>query len=220
MKKLWINVKMPAFKKLQYYNAVVRAKLTYGLETLNMNKSHKQKLRAFQLKGIRQILKKKTTFINRNNSGINLFKAANNICKLARLRSFEKKKKSKKWYDSAEYRQKKEKLKTELRQRIEREIITPIDDYIMLRASEYLGHIFSADRNDVCKIATLNSEFDGPNIFPQNRVGRPYILWYADVGNFIWQHVADLWGEEGTAFNFRNREHRFLLQNAAEQRIF
>ena len=119
-----------------------------------------------------------------------------------------------------EYRQAKEKSKTELRQRIEVEYIIPIDDYIMLRASELLGHTLRSDDEDIVKRASTNPEGDGPNIFTQNRVGRPYILWFADVASFIWRHLADLWGEEGTAFNFKNREHRFLLRNAAEQRLF
>ena len=63
--------------KLNIYDAVVRAKLIYGLETVQVNDSLKQKIDAFQLKGLRQILKMQTTFVNRGNTNELVFRRAN-----------------------------------------------------------------------------------------------------------------------------------------------
>ena len=48
--------------KYQVYNAIVRAKLMYGLESVHLNASTLNKLDAFQLRGFRQMLKWDTTY--------------------------------------------------------------------------------------------------------------------------------------------------------------
>ena len=59
-----------ASKKWQLiiFDAIVRSKLLYGLETLHLTQGMAQKLDVFQLKGLRKILGMQTTFINRANS--------------------------------------------------------------------------------------------------------------------------------------------------------
>ena len=54
--------------KWTVYNAVVRSKLMYGLESVGLNQSTLRKLDVFQLKGIRKILRWGATFVNRANS--------------------------------------------------------------------------------------------------------------------------------------------------------
>ena len=51
--------------KVQVYNAVIRSKLTYGLESVVMNKSVMSKLSAFHLRGLRKILHIPTTYCDR-----------------------------------------------------------------------------------------------------------------------------------------------------------
>ena len=48
----------------------------YGLETLQLTEAMSKKLDVFQLKGLRQILKLETTFINRANSNQKVFEIA------------------------------------------------------------------------------------------------------------------------------------------------
>ena len=48
--------------KLIAYDAVIRAKLMYGLESLQLNKDLREDLNVFQRKGLRQILKIPTTY--------------------------------------------------------------------------------------------------------------------------------------------------------------
>jgi len=63
--------------KLLIYNAVIRTKLLYGLETLELPISQISRLEAFQLKGLRKILKMVTTFVDRNNTNDEVFRRAN-----------------------------------------------------------------------------------------------------------------------------------------------
>ena len=49
----------------------------YGLESVQINDSLKNKIDAFQLKGLRQILKLQTTYMNRTNSNEHVFRVAN-----------------------------------------------------------------------------------------------------------------------------------------------
>ena len=63
--------------KLNVYDAVIRTKLIYGLESVQLNDSLKSQINAFQLKELRQILKLHTTFIDRANSNAEVFRRAN-----------------------------------------------------------------------------------------------------------------------------------------------
>ena len=49
------------------FDAILRSKLLYGLESTAMNETVKHTLDIFQLKGLRKILGLKTTFVDRNN---------------------------------------------------------------------------------------------------------------------------------------------------------
>ena len=69
--------------KLIVYDAVVRSELMYGLESLQLNEDLKERLNIFQRKGLRQILKIKTTYgqmqknEEKNNSNDFVMKLAN-----------------------------------------------------------------------------------------------------------------------------------------------
>jgi hypothetical protein len=63
-------------QKLLVHDAVIRSKLMYGLESLQLNESALKRLDTFQLKGLRKILKLKTTYIDRANSNARVFELA------------------------------------------------------------------------------------------------------------------------------------------------
>ena len=58
------------------YDAITRSKLLYGLETVQLTEATAKKLDVFQLKGLRQILRLQTTFVNRANSNKFVFEMA------------------------------------------------------------------------------------------------------------------------------------------------
>lgn len=63
--------------KLIIYDAVIRSKLVYGLCTTALTQAQIKRVDAFQMRGIRQILKKKThTFVNRANTNAALLEEA------------------------------------------------------------------------------------------------------------------------------------------------
>ena len=58
------------------YDAVVRSKVIYGLESIQLTESVKNRLDTFQLKGLRKILRMDTTFVNSENTSESVFHAA------------------------------------------------------------------------------------------------------------------------------------------------
>ena len=63
--------------KINVYNAVIRSKLLYGLETAHLTKTQLRKLDAFHLRGLRKILNIATTYINRANTNQQVINRAN-----------------------------------------------------------------------------------------------------------------------------------------------
>ena len=66
--QFWLCSNCPIKRKVEVYNAVIKSKLLYGLEPLQLRESLKKNLDTLQLKGLREILKMKTTYVNRNNT--------------------------------------------------------------------------------------------------------------------------------------------------------
>ena len=63
-------------QKLIAYNAVIRSKLMYGLESSMLNTSVLSRLDAFQMKGIRKIMHMPTTYIDRSYSNKRVWEEA------------------------------------------------------------------------------------------------------------------------------------------------
>ena len=76
LSEFWKHSDCDVRMKLCIYDAVIRTKLVYGLESVQVNDSLKTKIDAFQLKGLRQILKMQTTYVNRLNTNKEVFRRA------------------------------------------------------------------------------------------------------------------------------------------------
>ena len=74
-------------RKMLMYNAVIRAKLMHGLETVVMNTRVGRKLDTFQLKGLRKILKLPTTYIDKQLSDDNVKTQINNALKAVKKKA-------------------------------------------------------------------------------------------------------------------------------------
>ena len=77
----WKYSEVPTRLKLIIYHSIIKTKLFYGLETLVLLPAHKQQLDAFYLRGLRQIMGMKTTFIDRTNTNKRVY--LNAACILA-----------------------------------------------------------------------------------------------------------------------------------------
>ena len=72
--QVWKHGLLTKRRKLMFYNAMIHSKLIYGLHTLVITDAMASKLNAFQLKGFRQIMKIKTTFVERSNTNENVYR--------------------------------------------------------------------------------------------------------------------------------------------------
>ena len=60
----WSKSNCPTKFKINVYDAVIRAKLVYGIDLVCLPKCLQQQLNTFQLKGLRKILGMNTTYID------------------------------------------------------------------------------------------------------------------------------------------------------------
>ena len=65
---LWKSSACAPGHKIRLWNAVIRAKVLYGLESLHMTPAVLRRLDTFHLRGLRQILRITTTFIDRSHT--------------------------------------------------------------------------------------------------------------------------------------------------------
>ena len=75
----WFKSSCPKKFNLDVFDAVIRSKLVYGLEVVQLPDSILKKLDVFQLKGLRKILGMQTTFVNRANTNRKVVENANAI---------------------------------------------------------------------------------------------------------------------------------------------
>ena len=73
---LWKHAQCSTGNKLRIFDAIVKARLLYGLETLEITKPQMSRLEAFHMKGLRKILRMDTTFINRANTNQEVLRRA------------------------------------------------------------------------------------------------------------------------------------------------
>ena len=73
----WNKSNIPKRIKLTIYDALIRSKLVYGMESLYFTQDVKSKVDAFQLKGLRRILNLPPTHIDRANTNTKIFELAN-----------------------------------------------------------------------------------------------------------------------------------------------
>ena len=73
----WSKSNCPTKFKINVYDAVVRAKLVYGLDVVCLPGYLERQLNVFQLKGLRKILGMRATYIDRTNTNKKVFENAN-----------------------------------------------------------------------------------------------------------------------------------------------
>ena len=64
----WKALNCPRHWKLQIYDAEIKNKLLYGLETVHLMPAMQKRVNTFQLRGLRKILGMTTTFVNGANT--------------------------------------------------------------------------------------------------------------------------------------------------------
>ena len=74
MKLFWQKANTTIRWKLQVLNAIVRSKLLYGLERIQLTKADISRLNAFQNKALRRILGKPPTFLDRQATSESIYR--------------------------------------------------------------------------------------------------------------------------------------------------
>ena len=73
----WKHTQYSVRNRLQVFNSIIKSKLLYALETLEIPSAQISRLKAFQLKGLKKILGIQITFVNRANTNQKVFRRAN-----------------------------------------------------------------------------------------------------------------------------------------------
>ncbi len=84
LKKLdlfWLHSDCPTRTKIIALDAIIRAKLLYGLESAQLIPSVLKRLETFQLKVLRKILRLQTTYMDRANTNKKVYRLANDQMK-------------------------------------------------------------------------------------------------------------------------------------------
>eukprot|EP00928_Gymnodinium_smaydae_P010872 TRINITY_DN14096_c0_g3_i1.p1 TRINITY_DN14096_c0_g3~~TRINITY_DN14096_c0_g3_i1.p1 ORF type:complete len:403 (-),score=30.19 TRINITY_DN14096_c0_g3_i1:597-1778(-) len=92
-----------------------------------------------------------------------------------------------------------------------------ISKYIKVRSSLLLGHILRADDGNAMKQVLLRQDLS-PKFFNKNRVGRKRLEWLKETASFAWEHIKHKLNVDDS-FDISSEHHRFLLANAAENRL-
>ena len=177
--------------KLQVYNAVIVSRLLYGLESLELIDSLKTRLDAFQIRGLRQILKIKHSFWS-HTSNIEIIVKANMTVERAEHID---------WQQFIVCRDIKD-MKVKL-----------ISQMLEDRKVRLLGHILRCDERDPLIAVTLDSDYKRL-MFDKRRVGRPRNHWTEMTMNSAYQKVYDC------TFEVNDDTHRLMLITAALDRLF
>ena len=172
MQSFWREGKVQTKWKILMYNAIVGAKLTYGLEVLPMNDTLLNKLDAFYYRGLRRIFNMQSTYINRNADNKNevvLQRALHvlNTCMDS---------------GTASPRQ---------LQKLAAEEVMP-SGKLKAKAVKLLGHIINSDERDLLKQVTIKDNEEEFNLPTKNRVGRPRVCWILETAKLAWER----WSKE------------------------
>ena len=76
-KRIFKNANCPVRWKYTVYNSMIRSKLLYGFEAVELTQSLFCRLENFQLRGLRKILKIHTKFIDRRKTNAEVYLRAN-----------------------------------------------------------------------------------------------------------------------------------------------
>ena len=194
LKTFWYKTNCTYKWKLQVYNAIIVAQLTYGLNTLQLTPSLLAKLDAFQMRGLRYILKIEHSFYS-HVTNEEVYKRANIALNRGRDLNIT-------WEEiiaAGEFAE----VKT----------VTKLSDYVMRQQGKLLGHLIRAPRDDLMRQPSL-----GENLVQNEqlyrRSGRPRPKWIDSNVDYMFRHL-----NQREIDRSRNDDIQ-LLQNQAIGRRF
>ena len=165
MREFWLRGNCTTEQKLHVYDAVIRSKFLYAMNTVELNDSHIQRLEPFQLKGLRQILGFTTTYVNRSNTNAKVLDAAN-------------------LYANAGTPEEKHKIR-----------VTTFGAYCRAPKLRYLGHLLRTDDFCPERTVIFHPYSANPIVLVkgERRFGRPRKNWVEQAMNQAWEVTRRLY---------------------------
>ena len=177
---------------MQIYNAIIVSQLTYGLNTLQLTPSMLARLDAFQMRGLRYILKIEHSFYS-NISNESVYEKANIALNKGEDLNIT-------WEEFIGANQLSKMRK-----------IQKLSDTVMLRQGKLLGHLIKAPDNDCMKKTTINEDLT-PKEGWRKRVGKPRLKWVTENCKYMYRNLEDA---EFTHDNYF--QNQMLIHHARER---
>jgi len=197
LKVFWHKTKCNYKWKLQVYNVIIVAQLTYGLNTLQLTPSLLARLDAFQMRGLRYILGIEHSFYLHTTNEEVYHKANIALNKGEDL--------SLTWEEFIG-----------ANKIAQPKYVIKLNDYVMNQQSKALGHIIRADANDMMKRVTLDMDTLTQKEIPwQRRAGRPRMKWVEENCNYIYNKLNG-----GYEYDSLNPAHKANIKENAINRNF
>lgn len=183
----WRHCDLTSAFKISVLDAVIRAKLLYGMESAQLTPSHQRRIEVFQLKGLRKILKLKTTFVERSNTNEEVFRQAN------------------------------EHIQNETREgKIPKKVIPFVKSYLNSRMKR-LARLNKLEHDHPVRHITFGPNRENKTVPwdpPNRRVGRPRFKWVTETIKNIWENVRHLHTHIPQTFDNNNTEQHEAIRNS------
>jgi hypothetical protein len=186
--------------KLLIFDAVIKSKLLYGLETTELPKSCKKRLDAFQIKGLRRILGQKHSYWDRSATNAK-------ILELATEEAYRK--------GNAKHIAKNAERKIEL-----------FSSAYKKRRKKLLGHIIRTENNDPLRQVSLKPDSAIPLNWGTRRLGKPRQKWTESTMKKVRKQLRHEAPKIKSSNPFRkrkykasSRQHKFIFEWAKERKF-
>ena len=194
LKTFWYKTKCSHKWKLQVYNAIIVSQLTYGLSTVQLTPTMLAKLDAFQMRGLRYILKIEHSFYS-HVTNEEVYEKAN----IALNKGKDLNITWEEFINAGDY--------SDLK------YVVKLSDYVMRQQNQILGHLIRAPNNDLMRRPAMGRHL-AQNEQLYKRSGGPRMKWVGENCKYAYKRFCN---EE---FTYRNPEHIKKLTELAENRNF
>ena len=177
--------------KILVFDSIIRSKLLYGLETVQLTKTQLNKIDAFQTKGLRKILNLKTTFYDRANTNQTSFETANQIIHNTRVPQ-------------------------EGNNPINNKNIKQFSEMITHTKTKLVGHILRSNNEDPLRQCTYEIDTADPKHIGIRRRGGPRQNWTKHNHQHIWNNKLN----QRSQYDPNDTEQNLRILAAALNREF
>ena len=226
LETFWKHSNCTEATKIHIYDAVIKSKLLYGLDSANLTQGMQDDLDTFQLKGLRQILHKDTTWAQikhgqqPTNTNEEIWETAGkklNEGRIERLAEYDLKHKENRLnithYEDTELKPPKHLWKpTKIKKASER--------YIETRR-ELIGEVLRAHKSNPITACRNYPSLDLLEFPGKKRDGHPRDNWWTEGTEEYWEHITNVKYTyyKGQELNRKSTIHRVILETAARCRI-